>query len=491
MVATWLDRPNARRNAPREGKSRSPRASTRARACVLALGARARVGSLVVETVVAALCGVRDRAWRALPAVLGACALVVLGAGTARAQVTLPSDPVAPLEGSMFQGGDGNQEDLSAHDPPYVDWQGFEESHRVVHSAYTGLQFGSGSREGSPGEWSLEEEGDGVNPAKDNILDAWSAVDQPGPNTFLYPGFTREKALGTTTIAFELNQDARTWDNDNNPATPAIPCRRTGDVLIVFDAHGSDPSMDVHSEKWVTETTESSTGCARTGHLTAVATTKGPVDYGQGSSNPGPVTSRLPGHFPPGTQIPEARLFGEAALNLTQLFFDPVSGGSCFSFASIWMHSRASVARASNDENSRMKDYLAPHPLVLNSCAAAGTKFADLNADGRRDAGEPGLAGFLTQPSRSPRPTRTATTCSRTSGRPRVPTPTPCAKPWSAAPPAARAIRRGRARTPARTHRLLASPTASEGCFRAVGDRSLPAHRSRRAAISATGCRRS
>jgi hypothetical protein len=42
-----------------------------------------------------------------------------------------------------------------------------------------------------------------------------------------------------------------------------------------------------------------------------------------------------------------------------------------------------------------LKDYLAPEPITLNSCVAAGTKFLDLNAHGRRDASEPGLPGFL------------------------------------------------------------------------------------------------
>jgi uncharacterized repeat protein (TIGR01451 family) len=316
-------------------------------------------------------------------AAFAALVIATFGAGAARAAVTLPSGPT-PLPGSTFQGADGNQEDA----PPYTDWQGLQQAGRVVHNPDSGLQFGPGSKEDNPGGWSLVGEGTGVNPPKDNIYDAWSAIDQTQTDTFLYLGFTREAGNGTTTIAFELNQDARTWDN-GQPGTPQIPCRRTGDVLVVFDAHGDDTTVDVHLERWVTETTDPASGCASTGHLDALATTTIPAGSGQGSTNPGPITSRLPGHFPPGTQIPDPRLFGEAALNLTKLF-DTALGSPCFSFASIWMHSRAS-----EPETAEMKDYLAPEPITLNSCVAAGTKFLDLNANGQRDAGEPGLPGFV------------------------------------------------------------------------------------------------
>jgi hypothetical protein len=38
-----------------------------------------------------------------------------------------------------------------------------------------------------------------------------------------------------------------------------------------------------------------------------------------------------------------------------------------------------------------MQDYVAPRSIALRSCAASGTKFHDLDADGVRDPGEPGL----------------------------------------------------------------------------------------------------
>ena len=163
-------------------------------------------------------------------------------------------------------------------------------------------------------------------------------------------------------------------------------------MLIVYDAHDNDIKVEVELERWVTETTDPSTGCATRGSPRSPAGPELPetaADSGQGAVNPVPITSRLPGHFPIGAQIPDARLFGEAALNLTALF-DAAKLDSCFSYGSIWMHSRSS-----RPVTSAMQDYLAPKPLALNTCAAAGTKFLDLDANGRRDSGEPGLPGFV------------------------------------------------------------------------------------------------
>ena len=42
-----------------------------------------------------------------------------------------------------------------------------------------------------------------------------------------------------------------------------------------------------------------------------------------------------------------------------------------------------------------MDDYVAPVPLSVRTCSASGTKFFDLDADGVRDPGEPGLPRFL------------------------------------------------------------------------------------------------
>jgi hypothetical protein len=288
------------------------------------------------------------------------------------------------LPGSSFQGADGNQNDAA----PLVDWQGFQAAGRVGHTADANDEdtaFTGGSKEDMPGQWGLTTEPGGVNPPKANILDAWSAVDQGGADTFVYLAFARggpglTRVGGTTDLIFELNHDSRLWKNSNNAT---IPCRRTGDVLVSYQAQGND--VDVVLERWVTSQTDSETGCATSGHLAPLTGLTPNVDV-QGAVNGPAITNYLRGFY--GGSIPIER-FGEAALNLSQILDDALDD-ECFAFASIWMHSRSSTADESN-----MQDYVKPHEIIARSCSASGTKFHDLDADGMRDRGEPGLPRWI------------------------------------------------------------------------------------------------
>ncbi len=81
------------------------------------------------------------------------------------------------------------------------------------------------------------------------------------------------------------------------------------------------------------------------------------------------------------------RRFGEASLDLAALLeagFDE----QCMAFASVWMHSRSSVADSSN-----LQDYVAPRRLDVRTCSASGTKFFDRDADGVRDPTSPASRG--------------------------------------------------------------------------------------------------
>jgi hypothetical protein len=117
-----------------------------------------------------------------------------------------------PLSGSSFQGADGDQDNAS----PLIDWQALQGAGAVLHSPDPNAEdsaFKGGSKEDEPGGWDFAVESGGVKPGNSNIRDAWSAVRQPGGNTFLYLGFTREDDQGTTFLTFELNHDGRLWDN--------------------------------------------------------------------------------------------------------------------------------------------------------------------------------------------------------------------------------------------------------------------------------------
>jgi hypothetical protein len=309
-----------------------------------------------------------------------ACGALIASAAIA---TPLPPSPT-PLPGSTFQGADGNQDDASAR---VVDWHAFEAAGRVYHSPdpnAADTAFTGGSKEDAPGDWGLTTEPEGVNPGKANILDAWSGADQGGAQTFVYLAFARQSALdllraGTTSLTFELNHDSRMWNNGQ----ANIPCRRLGDVLVSYETQSND--VDVVLQRWNTTASDPATGCATAGTLQNF-TGLTPNEDAQGAINGVSITNYLPGFY--GSPIPAER-FGEAALNLSQLFQDNF-GSPCFAFASIWMHSRSSLAGSSN-----MQDYVAPHGQAVRSCSASGTKFHDLNANGRRDRGEPGLSNWI------------------------------------------------------------------------------------------------
>jgi hypothetical protein len=311
---------------------------------------------------------------RRSPAAAAASVLVACAIGaTVHAATLSPTD--APLPGSTFQGGDGDQ---TAGGPGLVDWAELETQSRVTavpDPSGADDAFAGGTKDGSPGDWSFKTVPGGVTPGGTNVLDAYVSVDQLNGQMFLYLAATRASDTGTSYVSFELNRDARLWDNGR----ANIPCRRTGDLSITYQPHGS--VQDVIAQRWVTATADAATGCARTGSFADV-TLRPNVDV-QGAFNATAITSALPGAL---TTIP-TRQFSENAINLTALL--AAEGGACNAFTSVWISSHSSTSPSSN-----MSDIVWPRPLEVRTCAAAGTKFLDVNADGIRDAGEPGLEGF-------------------------------------------------------------------------------------------------
>jgi hypothetical protein len=314
--------------------------------------------------------------FRLLPLALLAGA--VLASGQASAAELSPSNN--PLPDSNFQGADGNQADAA----PLVDWQAMEAAGRVRHSPDPNERDSAfkSSKEDEPGDWAFTVESGGVNPGKANIRDAWSVVDQPGGSTFLYLGFARQdqQGGGTTFLTFELNRDARLWENGN----ARVPCRRTGDVLVSYEPQGNQ--VEVVIQRWLTENTDARTGCATTGRLVDSGRDLTPNVDAQGAINGESIMNYLPGAY--GGAI-SAERFGEASLNLAALL-EAAFGTDCLAFSSIWMHSRSSTS-----ESSQMQDYVAPQRLDIRTCAASGVKFFDSNANGIRDPGERGIPRFV------------------------------------------------------------------------------------------------
>jgi len=313
-------------------------------------------------------------AWRRV-SLASAATVVALCAIPAMAVGALTPSP-SPLPDSSFQGADGDQ----AKGGRYIDWEAL--GARVVHNPDPNdqdTQFAGGTKEGDPAHWTFNTKEGGVTPAKANILDAWSAVDQPSSKTFVYLAFARNAPTGDTFLTFELNRAGGTW---TNAAGVKVPCRRDGDVLVTYEISGN--TADVFLRQWNTGTTDPTSGCDRTGTIGPSTDVTANVEA-QGAINAIPIVNHLGGHF--AATIPAVQ-FGEAALDLEALL-GPVFDHGCFAFSSIWMHSRASTSY-----DSQMQDYVAPKPIDLRTCAAEGTKFFDLDADGVREENEPGIPGF-------------------------------------------------------------------------------------------------
>src|SRR5918998_5189017 len=322
----------------------------------------------------------RARSLTLLAALLAA--LGVLSLFVAQARAVPLTGSANPLPGSTFEGGDANQE---ASNVLRTDWASpgvnpvsASPDPNANDNIFAG---GAEGKENNPGNWNFATQDGGSTPGKNNILDAYTHTPAGSGDVFLDLAFTRGNATGTTYMAFELNKRADLWNNGK----ANIPCRTTGDIIVSYQVSGNSP--DVILQKWTSTTSDAGTGCAKTGTLTDYIAVVDNVNA-QGAVNPAPIQNYLASSYPwPGNVIP-ASLFGEASLNLTSLLSGAL-GTPCFSFGSIWMHTRASTSDSSN-----LDDYIAPRPLLVRNCSAAGTKFHDLDADGTKDAGEPGLAGF-------------------------------------------------------------------------------------------------
>jgi uncharacterized repeat protein (TIGR01451 family) len=317
----------------------------------------------------------------------GLLALLLCGvlAGAAQAVPLTPTDN--PLPGSNFQGGDGDQKAEGAFD----DWETLVGSMGLVSTNDPNAldsTFDTGSHENDPEHWDISTQADGVTPAKANFFNSWTYVDDQA-HTFLYLAFDREESGGNVLLAFELNQDTRAWINASGDA---IQCRTTGDIIISYEIQNDD-TIDVIVQRWVTAEAVTAAdvaagytnglGCAKTGTFEEFDP---PITDVQGAINAGQVIE----NFLPGGPEPTIgeELFGEAAIDLTDIFAG-AGLSPCFSFGQISLH-----GRSSESDSASMQDLVGPVPLLVRNCTASGVKYNDLNGDGDRDAGEPGLAGF-------------------------------------------------------------------------------------------------
>ena len=106
------------------------------------------------------MCEVLRMVTRRLRRVVGMAVGALILTGAPAFADPLPSS-TAPLPGSAFQGGDGNQDDAA----PSIDWQALQAAGRVVHAPDDNANdtaFAGGSKILKPGEWDVTIEPGGV-----------------------------------------------------------------------------------------------------------------------------------------------------------------------------------------------------------------------------------------------------------------------------------------------------------------------------------------
>ncbi|MCW3101209.1 MAG: hypothetical protein JWL77_6827, partial [Chthonomonadaceae bacterium] len=316
-----------------------------------------------------------------------ALALVVFGWAAPRAHA---NQSFAPLAGSTFQGADGDQVNTN---PPagqtVTDWQDYASLTGVLDSPFpssTGSDTFYAGHEDTPDTWTLSSVSGGVTPGKDNALAVWGTRDTtPGiAKLFFYFSFLRASTSNANTFyGLELNKLTNTWKNSNNVD---VPCRSDGDLMISYEIDPSNKNVNFKIYQWNGSGGPPECPDGRTGSFTDI-TSPTVLSNVQGYMNfNGSITNYLsPASV--GNSIDTGK-FGEGAVNLT----DTLGGAgqdTCVDFGQAQLHSRSSASLS-----SALQDTVAPVPILLRSCTISGTKFHDLNANGVKDAGEPGLAGW-------------------------------------------------------------------------------------------------
>ena len=211
---------------------------------------------------------------------------------------------------------------------------------------------------------------------------AWANPESTGATTFAHFAFWRNDTTGNSFLTFELNQSSSTWVN---AVGTTIPCRTNGDLLLSFESAGGS-ALATSVYRW---TGDGSGPLACPNGANGIVRVFGPDRRRElpGLDERNALFNYLnPATY--GSSLP-ANSFGEAAINLPAVL-QGMGQNPCFGFLQMQVHSRSS-----SSISSALIDYTSPAPVYLQSCSATGYKYQDDNGNGTRDAGEPGLAGFV------------------------------------------------------------------------------------------------
>ena len=336
-----------------------------------------------------------------LAAVLGWSAFAVAGEAFA---LSCTSGGNLPLPGSCFEAADGDQVDpdgLFGLNSQRIDWQTLVQDPLlkpglVVSPDGTGNTddvFGNNDRDQVPANW--EKIAQSV-PGKADFLGAWSFADTTTDDLFLYLAFKRAVDNGDVYYSFELNQSRESFTTSSGAV---FPKRTDGDLMITYNISPSDDvSFGVCEWHGATPATSHLLGVWRTLAGDPIEQSQGTCPLLAATSAQGALNSvAIPGSqnylednpATPGVDGPiiPVREFGEAAINLSEAL--EVANRPCFSFGRVWARTRVSESLS-----SPLQDFVAPKDIVAETCTARGVKYEDLNADGSRQLGEPGLENW-------------------------------------------------------------------------------------------------
>jgi hypothetical protein len=241
-------------------------------------------------------------------------------------------------------------------------------------------------------------------PAKDDLTNLYSYATLPttgdrANHLILYSGLERLDPNGDSHVDIEFFQDDVALDEPvpcNDPGGDPTPCaftgtRTEGDFIVSMDFETGGTIGTVSIRRW--NGTEYVSVETLTGQGCNTATPSHPADsicaFNNGATiNGGPWPNFV---APSGNVVTtlEPNAFTEFGVDLTALFDDPEVPGDQTPCVSTFM----GKTRSSSSFTAELKDF--GGPTSFDVCQGkSGVKFNDLDADGTRDAGEPGLPGW-------------------------------------------------------------------------------------------------
>ena len=293
---------------------------------------------------------VAPRGARSLDARCAIAAGVVSRLFVAGAQAVPLTGSPNPLAGSNFQGGDGDQ----VVDAPLTDWQ----TPRGIATIFPDPNPDDDlrrrrSKEHDAGDWDFATQDGGSTPARTTS----STPTRGRPRSPATCSSTWRSRAAPTRARRSWRSSSTSAPTCGTTAGATIPCRTTGDIIVSSRSSGNNP--DVILQQWTSVDQRRRDRLRQDGHADRLHDVHRQRRRPGRASTPGRSrTSCRPASRGRATRSPRSQ-FGEGSLNLTTLL-EGALGSPCFSFGSIWMHTRASTSDTSN-----LDDYIAPQPLLV------------------------------------------------------------------------------------------------------------------------------